>query len=191
MPSNEPEYIPLAQQDSFLPLPPIDHARASGSTSSSRRSSLNSLGSLKGRRWRSRQYAIVLVTALIGLGIFMGHPAGMELAAGRLGKTTSGSREDEAGQGYVPGRLGKGLLSRRRATLGSSSTTNWEEILDPGVTSSSSSASTGGLFDLLAGRDEELCEGYVEGAEDEYTEKGCWRARMVKQVDGWGYEDAE
>jgi hypothetical protein len=89
---------------------------------------------------------------------------------------------DEPSTSYRPGRLGKSLLARQRATLGSSSTENWESLL------SSTEEMAGEMFDLMAGRDESVCDGWTEEGKGK---KGCWRSEMIDQINGWDRKDAE
>jgi hypothetical protein len=96
--------------------------------------------------------------------------------------STTSSPLGEPSTSYRPGRLGKSLLARHRATLGSSSTENWESLL------SSTEEMAGEMFDLMAGRDESACDGWTgEGK----GKKGCWRSEMIDQINGWDRKDSE
>lgn len=95
---------------------------------------------------------------------------------------SSSSSTDGSSNLYQPGRLGKSLLARHRATLGSSSTDDWESLL------ASTDELADEMFDLMAGRDEKACHGWTgEGS----SKKDCWRSDMVDQIKGWDRKDAE
>lgn len=101
------------------------------------------------------------------------------------------STAQDANVGYVPGRLGRQLLSRHRDVIGSSSTEDWEILLaDPATMA-------GEMFDIMSGRDEDKCQGWepkkLEGMplESRRNWDECWRARMYDQIEKWDMKDAE
>jgi hypothetical protein len=141
-------------------------------------SSISRRPSLGGSRRRNRLLFILFpLTLLVLVALYTSSkrdlPAWVPLKGSSSTSSTSGR--------YEPGRVGKLLLSGHRRTLGSSATEDWESLL------SSSDEMAGEMFDLMAGRDEEACSGWDGKSEL----PGCWRARMLEQINSWDYKDAE
>jgi len=134
--------------------------------------------SLPSSRRRNRLLLVLFpVTLVIGVVLYAS-------SSSHLGSwvSSSSSTIDEPSNSYRPGRLGKSLLARHRATLGSSSTEDWESLL------ASTDELADEMFDLMAGRDEDACDGWTgQGS----TKKGCWRSQMIDQIKGWDRKDAE